>query len=343
VCVVSGGKMDNRDQNIDFELIARYLSTESSDKEVQEFESWLNANLENQKIFGEYKKLWDQMGKVGSIAGLNLDTEWEKLEARMNESDSVPEIKVGDRYSRSVFIGRIAVAAVIVLALSFSFIFISRNSGSSTIITDNSTEHIILPDGSGVTLNANSSLNHQKRFRKDVREVRLEGEAFFEVERDESKPFIILIDGVQVKVLGTSFNVKAYKDNAQIEVTVSSGQVAFTKPGEIPRSIILKPGNKGVFSRSDHTLTISRDINRNYLAWKTRDFVFEDQTLMEVVHILNSVYNSRIIIASDSLEDARITSSFNEQTLDAILNVLSATLDFDVEKSNGQILLKEGI
>ena len=335
--------MDNKNLNIDFELIARYLSLEASDKEAQEFESWLQADLENQRIFGEYRKLWDQMEKVGSIAGLNMDTEWEKLETRMNVSDSAPVIKAGDRFTRSVFIGRIAVAAVIVLALSFGSIFISKNTGNSTIITENSTKHVVLPDGSGVTLNANSSLNHQKRFRKDIREVRLEGEAFFEVVKDGSKPFIILIDGMQVKVLGTSFNVKAYKDNAQIEVIVSSGQVAFTKPGDIPESIILKPGNKGIFRRSDHTLTISKDINRNYLAWKTRDFVFEDQTLMEVVHILNSVYNSRIIIASDSLEDARITSSFNEQTLDAILNVLSATLDFDVEKSNGQILLKEGI
>ena len=173
--------------------------------------------------------------------------------------------------------------------------------------------------------------------------VSLEGEAFFQVERDVNRPFIIKADGIEVKVLGTSFNIKAYEDTDEIEVTVSSGQVALTKPGDVPESVILKPGNKGVFNRSDHTLAISRDIDRNYLAWKTRSFVFEDQSLVEVVQILNKVYNSSIHVSSDSLKEARITTSFNDQTLDAILNVLSATLDFEVEDDNGKIILTEGI
>ena len=105
--------------------------------------------------------------------------------------------------------------------------------------------------------------------------------------------------------------------------------------------IILKPGNRGVYKKAAETLEISHEIDRNYLAWKTKSFVFEDQTLSDVSKQLNKVYQAEIIIASDSLKDARITTTFTDQSLDAILNVLSATLDLEVRKSNGQIILSE--
>ena len=333
--------MDKKNQHIDFELIARYLSLEASEDENSRFEHWLDAKSANREVFQEYKILWDQVGKVESIAGLDLDAEWESLVAKIDDMDAPTVISMKKR--SALLVSRIAVAAILVLALSFGGIFISRRTGYHAFLTENNTETIILPDVSKVTLNAYSNVQYKKHFRKDLRKISLEGEAFFEVEKDASRPFVILVDGVEVKVLGTSFNVKAYKDNSEIEVIVSTGQVALTRPGETPESIILKPGNKGIFSRSDQSLTISRDIDRNYLAWKTRSLVFEDQSLIEVVQILNRVYNSRITVTSDSLKNARITSSFNNQTLDAILNVLAATLDFDVEKSNGQILINEGI
>lgn len=327
---------------MDFELLARYLSREASREETGRFERWLDEKSWNREVFNQYRNVWEEMAKIGPVAGLDLDSEWRKLENRMKESDAAPVIRFRERASRTVLLTRVAVAAVVVLAVSVGSLFIVRNTGYKAYLTENNTKEIILPDGSDVTLNTHSRIRYKKRFSREVREVALEGEAFFEVEESTDRPFVIGVDGIQVRVLGTSFNVNAYDDNADIEVTVSSGQVALTKPGEVPESLILKPGNRGVFSRSDQTLTLTRDIDRNYLAWKTRSFVFEDQSLADVVRILNRVYGSQIVVASDSLKKERITSKFNNQTLDAILNVLSATLDFGVEKEQDRILLREG-
>jgi len=329
-------KMEGKIQHIDFELMVRCLSLEAGDEEVTRFEKWLDEKPEHRDLYGHYKKLWEEMGRVKTLAGMDLDAEWRKLESRMAEKQTVYRMK---KTSPVLIFSRIAVAAVLVLALSFGGIYISRNVGYQTMLTENNTEEVTLPDGSLVTLNTNSSLRYRKRFENNLRALSLEGEAFFEVERDENRTFIVSVDGVEVKVLGTSFNVSAYQGNEDIEVIVSSGQVALTKPGQIPESVILKPGNKGVYSRSDRSLSISRKVDRNYLAWKTRSFVFEDQSLLEVVHILNNVYGSSIVIGTDSLEQARITTSFNDQTLEAILNVLSATLDLEVTNEDGRILL----
>ena len=335
--------MKEKNQHIDFALMVRYLSLEAGKEEILAFEKWLDEESVNRDIFQAYRKLWEHVGKVGAVAGLDMDAEWKSLEARMEKNVQTHMIRMNPMKRKRMMVSRYAAAAVVVFALTFGSVYISRNYGTQNMITEDTTQELVLPDGSEVSLNAHSSLQYKKRFSKDLRLVSLEGEAFFQVERDKSRPFIIKADGIEVKVLGTSFNVKAYGDHDEIEVIVSTGQVALTKPGEVPESLILKPGNKGVFNRTDHTLAISRDIDRNYLAWKTRSIVFEDQSLVEVVQILNRVYNSSIVITSDTLKKARITTYFNDQTLDAILNVLSATLDFDMEQDNGKILLKERI
>ena len=329
--------MKSKNRHIDFKLMVRYLSGEAGAGEAARFEQWLDTASGNRDLFNHYRKLWEEMDRVKDVSGLDMDAEWRKLESRMQEEMTVYRLR---RRTPVFVLSRIAAAAVVVLALTLGGIFISRNTGYQTVLTDANTEELVLPDGSLVTLNAHSSLRYLKRFEKDRRALSLEGEAYFEVERDEARPFIIAVDGIQVKVLGTSFNVSAYRGKEDIEVIVSKGQVALTKPGDIPESVILKPGNKGIYNRSDHSLAISRDIDRNYLAWKTRSFVFEDQTLMEVVQILNNVYGSAIVIGTDSLAEARITTSFNNQTLEAILNVLSATLDLEVKDEDGRILLQ---
>ncbi len=333
--------MDTKGKIIDFGLISRHLSGESSPQEEQQLNIWLDYGEENRKLFGEYKTLWEQMDKVGPIAALDLNAEWKSLESRMKESVPRHELREGKSRSIVFMTGRIAVAAVVVMALTFGGFYFSRNVGYRTLATTGISEMIILPDGSTVTLNSYSSLEYPKKFDKYQRDIKLEGEGFFEVNGNPAWPFVISTAEVEIKVLGTSFNVNAYNSNKEIEVIVKTGQVAVTRHGEIPKTVILKSGNKAVYNKIEEDLSLSTRIDRNYLAWKTKSFIFEDQTLSDVTSALNKVYGSKIIIPSDSLQEARITSTFNDQSLEAILNVLSATLDLKVIENNGRILLTE--
>jgi ferric-dicitrate binding protein FerR (iron transport regulator) len=334
-------KMEKKVKNIDIELITRHLSGESGASEEEDLKRWLAENPENNKLLDQYTSVWEKLGRIESLAGIDLDAEWHVLESRLAESEKLISIKPGRKRSAGYYTGRIAVAAMLAVILTFSGIYVVNRYGYKTMATMDQSEVLVLPDGSIVTLNHFSSLKYPRRFSGEIRNVEMEGEGFFEVESDPEHPFLISTRDVDIKVLGTSFNVNAYSENEAVEVIVATGEVAVTRHGEVPRTIILKPGNKGVYKKTDETLEITQEIDKNYLAWKTKSFVFEDQTLFAVSEQLSKVYQAKIIITSDSLKDARITTTFNDQSLDAILNVLSATLDLNVRKSNGQIILSE--
>ncbi|MFC2098144.1 FecR family protein [Bacteroidota bacterium] len=343
--------MNPNEQHIDFDLIFRHLSGECSPIEQQEIKAWMESSEENLRVFEEYRTVWEKMDKVSSVVGLDMDAEWKHQESLIQGAARIIDIResshpFADQSSSKrrpvVFMAtRIAIAAIVVIALVVGGLYTSRNVGYHTMATLDSSEEIILPDGSTVTLNNNSNLRYPKKFRKDQREVSLEGEGFFEVNGNKEWPFVITTKDIDIKVLGTSFNVNAYETNDEIEVIVRTGQVAVTRHGMVPKTVILKPGSKAVYNKTMEDLSLSKTIDQNYLAWKTRSFVFEDQALEDVAAALNKVYRSDISISSDSLKTAKITTTFNEQSLEAILNVLSATLDIEVVELNGQILLKE--
>ena len=135
--------------------------------------------------------------------------------------------------------------------------------------------------------------------------------------------------------------MNAYRDSDLIQVVVNAGQVALTKEGEMLERIILKPGNKGTYSKSDQTLNLTVNQDTNYLSWKTKQFVFEDRLLEEVIETINKAYHTNILIIGDSLKQSRITTSFNNQSIDAILNVLKATLDIEIKSKEEKIELSK--
>jgi len=333
--------MKSKESHID--LIVRYLSGEITHDELIRLESWMDDRPANRKLFNDYKRVWESLGKVEDAAKIDVHKEWNILEGKLDFNSEGRMRKSVPANMRNLNYWSIRIAAVLVIALllSITVISISRNAGFDSYITETTTLSAQLPDGSQFTLNTGSSLKYQKKFRNDQRIVKLTGEAYFEVDPDQARPFIVSTDQIEIKVLGTSFNVNAYRDNDNIEVIVNEGQVAVTKEGEITERLIIKPGNMGIFNKSDQSLKLFVNEDPNFLSWKSREFVFEDKSLEEIILTINKIYNSNIILTDDSIKEKRITVSFSNQSLEAILNVLSATLDLDVRQNNGEIFLTE--
>ena len=323
------------------DLIVKYLSGYITHDELIRLESWMGEKTANRNVFNEYKKVWESLGKVADTAGINVQEEWKKMKRKMNGSGSGRTIRnksVAEKNFTFYFV-RIAAVLVIGLFLSTTGILLNRNLRFISYTTDETIMSALLPDGSQVTLNTGSSLKIQNKFRNDQRMVRLTGEAYFEVSPDPARPFIVNTDKIEIKVLGTSFNVDAYKDKNEIEVVVNTGRVAVTKEGDITERLILKSGNRGTFNKSDQSLKLFVNEDLNFLSWKTRQLVFENNSLEEIILTLNKIYHSNILITGDSLKKNRVTASFSNQSLDAILNVLAATLDMDIRENNGDIVL----
>ena len=147
-----------------------------------------------------------------------------------------------------------------------------------------------LSDGSVVALNRGSKLLFPKKFKGDIREVTIVGEAFFDVVPNPEKPFIINAGNAQVKVLGTSFNVCAYPGSETVEVIVETGKVqVINTQTDLPaenREVFLTPGEKGTFYTENHLLEKTMNLDPNFLAWKTQSLVFTKVPLIDVVKSL---------------------------------------------------------
>jgi len=327
---------DPIEHNAIFDLMVRVLSGEATPAEKEKLQLWIDENPDNSQAFDSYKKTWESMEKVRGLTTDDIDSEWNKLESRIDTIDIHHHMPVGEQ--KGIFtLYRVAAAILFFMIAAFAVYYYLNKTGEQEWVAENISRIVELPDGTKVTLNNHSTLTFGRGFNEKLRNVYLTGEAFFEVVRDEQKPFVIQTDDVKIEVLGTSFNVHAYEANEKVEVVVNTGKVAVYKRGDKKEKIILHRGEKGIYVKPSESLTtiVNRDVN--YLAWKTKKLVFEDMPLDEVVKTLNKVYQSRIVIKDARMMECPITSTFENQSLDVIMEVLKATLNFETIEKEGNI------
>ncbi len=328
--------MKNIDEHIEI-LIARCLSGEASPAEKTELLDWMESAEEHSRHFFEMEKLWKGLGIQHQGSAIDIEKEWTVFKNKLSRG-TLREKTFRIMSNRTLLI-RAAAAAMLIVAVIYGIANIS-GMGQKSLITEAESGYVLLPDSSRVFLNAWSTLKYPKRFGKKARQVSLAGEGYFEVIHNSAHPFKVHTARVQIQVLGTSFNVSAYESNALVEVVVSTGKVAMSSEIEQDHILILDPGNKGVYTRKDGALSKSLNTNINYMAWKTRKLVFINEELETIIKTINQVYHSSIIIEDEALRSCRMTSTFDQLPLDAILNILKSTLDLELETDKEQIIIR---
>lgn len=234
-----------------------------------------------------------------------------------------------------------AAAAVILLCLSVGTVYLYMQPTSlQTVSTMAETRNVILPDGSSVLLNRHSSLSYPKRFKSDNREVQLTGEAYFEVSKDQKHPFIVQTEHINVQVLGTHFNVDAYRNNPEVKTTLLTGSVAVSNKSKSVR-VILKPNEIAIYNKVEEKLT--RKVLENVedeISWRQGEFIFDDLPLQEIARELSNSFGATIHIADTALQNYRITARFrNGEDLTTILSVLHNAGYFNYSQNNKQIII----
>jgi len=305
-------------------LILKFLSGTATVDEQQQLEAWASGSAENRKILQDFQKIWQENSEQ-SVPDFKTNDEWLKLKGLLDhEKHNVRKISIPSVVFK-IAASLLAVAVVAVLLYVTWF-----RTGTITEQSADKRREVLLPDGSAVWLNTNSQISYTSDFDRE-RNVTLTGEAFFEVTPDPAKPFVISTGAVAIKVLGTSFNVKAYeKDNVQ-EVYVATGKVHVRSE---KGSVDLVPGDLGVLSKNDLTLISSRPDEPNAIAWKTRQLVFKKTNLTEVATTLEHYFRISITIKNPVLEKCRFTSSFNNPTLEEVIEAISLSLSLDVVRQN---------
>ncbi|MGF1635692.1 MAG: FecR family protein [Cyclobacteriaceae bacterium] len=193
---------------------------------------------------------------------------------------------------------------------------------------------IKLEDGSLITLNGNSEIKFPKSFDKDIRKAYIKGEAFFEVQSDENRPFIVHIDSLRIKVLGTTFNVNAFAEEA-IVVSLIEGKVLL-EADKFNQPVQLHPQKQITVKKSDFEYDISAFNNTSTVGWKDRIFVFENMPLVQILNQLENSYGVEFSYDLKSIGKCRINAEFNNESIWTIMEGIkyAAGIDYTIDTKN---------
>lgn len=190
---------------------------------------------------------------------------------------------------------------------------VKTNPGMTTSLT--------LSDGTVVFLNSESRLTYPSRFDGDVRNVTLQGEAYFEVAKNPEKKFIVSTSHQsQIEVLGTHFNVEAYEKEDRISATLVEGKIGFIfNQGNVSKKVLMNPGQKLVYDSKDSKVQLYATTGESELAWKEGKIIFRNTPLEEGLRMLEKRYNVEFIIKNNRLKEDSFTGAFTNQRLERIL------------------------
>ncbi len=317
-------------------LISKYLSKQTNAEEERLLSDWIEKDKQNQLQFDEFKKAWEvsETHFDPEIDAINIDEEWSKMELEISNTKTIDILQQTKKFRLNWM--QIA-ASISILLLIGSGLFYIFNTKETVLAAGNELLENTLPDGSIITLNQHSNITYNSDFNKKYREVKLLGEAYFKVQPDKSKPFVVRAGKLNVEVVGTAFYIKNFQDSNSIEVIVESGIVILYDLDNQSDNISLKAGESAKFDKENSRIIKSVNPETNTIAWKTKVFVFEEATFEQIINTLNDGYGSQIIIMNEDLKKCLITVTFNNQSIESVLKVFSATLDIQVE-NKGKII-----
>ena len=296
------------------EKLARYLSGEADAAERQAVEAWAAEHPENATELERFRALWE-LSAEATWPPVDVDKAWTRLETRINEASASTGGRVVPISAKRPILRWLAAAAVLTgLFLGVRSWF---NQRPEEFMASNEHVRTVLQDNSSVVLSPGSRVNVRM---KDERHIDLNGEAYFEVQRDEERPFVVEAGDVRVTVLGTAFEVSAFDTSSSVLVRVRHGKVRVVAEGD---SVILEAGGYARFNKTAHLL--ERLAAPPAEVFGDRIIQFNEAPMTAVVEQLQTLFNVKVELAHDGLKGCTLTATFEDEPVDYILRVIADT------------------
>lgn len=297
------------ERQIPYELLAKYLSRQCTQAELEEVNRWLNEDAEHPLLLEKLKRQWEAV-QVDTSAFVIPDKAavWNKVQARIRD-----KVKQVPMYSRSLLIRVSSVAAVLALVLGFSLSFLLNGQKESwqasqfenvVMAPPGQKTQLVLPDGTLVWLNSGSRLSYNYQYSTQDRVVNLEGEAFFDVKKDTQYPFIVKAGAVDVKVHGTAFNVSAYEDEENIMVALLRGKVSLLSADSQQLLTYLSPDQIAAVSKNNLSCQVTLCDAETESSWHHNLLKFDGTPAKEVWKKLERWYGVDIALSNVSPSQA---------------------------------------
>ena len=304
------------------ELLRRYIRGEVTSEERREVARWLDEDPANMREFLALRKLYD----------ISL---WQ------TDMDKMPERRSVIRPIRRWAFEMLKVAVILVVGFLLAKGILETRPEAVTMQTihvpPGQRAELTLADGTEVWLNSGTTLRFPDRFDADRRQVELDGEGYFSVKHDESRPFTVQAGRYAVRVLGTEFNVKAYHDSPLFETALINGSVEISAPG-MANNLRLKPDEAA--SVSDGKVYVAPIHDYNYFKWTEGLLCFEDETIESLMEKLELYYDITIDVRRSALLQHRYTGKFRiKDGIDHVLKVLQLKHRFSYTKDDDKNLI----
>ena len=321
-------------------LFKKYLKESCSNEEAQEVAGILEDSGNDNSLKSEAISQWNSLYSEHKDDLIPVENRliMDRILDRLHHRIRLQEDKSLEKHLRQnkFFTVFARVAAVIILPLLVYSIYLTSRTFKTNLLVDNQIvwqtiktpvgmqTDFLLPDGSHVWLNAGSVFRYPNSFAKDKRQVELVGEAFFDVSKDASHPFLVKAGKMNVEVKGTRFNIINYPNETLTELILESGSVRlFSGDYEDHKTItLIKPGELAVLDNTQNQLSVSNVDIEKYTAWKEGKLIFRDDQMDEVVKKLNRWFNVEIVLQSSELKEYIYTATYRDETLPQILELL---------------------
>lgn len=319
------------------DLIGRYVNGLYTTNDIDRLRRMAGSGNDREKVEKEMDRVWEEARKIPQ--SVTRDPLYRK-----EAQDLLREIRKEKRFSLRTFLRYVAILAVVVsIGIGTKLYLDSPEAAQAEQITlsEVSVDHgehkrITLPDGTVVTLNAGTSLRYPTEFASGIRLVEMDGEAFFEVRKDESKPFVVRTQQADIKVLGTSFNVKAYPEDDLMAVSVRTGKVEVDMPESIMR---LLPDEQLVVNHMNGEIYKKNEDTRKVTSWLQGGLYFNRTSIRGVAHDLERMYDREIVLDPHCVFDEHIYGEHDNKSLESVLNAIQYSTGIRYRKDGNRIVL----
>ncbi len=333
--------MNQNNQDIDEFLLLQYLQGNMDGTLHNYVEKWLEAEAGNRKLLDRLEALWLETGKLNPPPlPVDLPKAWDRLSSRIEQHESgLTRLQQKYTFHRNLKI-ILGAAAILLLVLGINAVIriLTVKAKPFELVATTTVLHDTLPDGTHISLNRQSKLIAVGSFRGGKRLVKLTGEAFFEVSRDPSHPFVVEAGAARVMVLGTVFGVTSYP-SSDIRVTVTEGRVLFFTVDSLHHdtlSVVLEAGMSGVLKHGAMKPETALRPSPDRLFWANRSLDFSDTPLSEVLDMVEKYYGVKISVSNPGIGNCRLTASFSNDPVNRLMTVIAESfgLQLTVEGNN---------
>jgi ferric-dicitrate binding protein FerR (iron transport regulator) len=362
------------------DILAALFSDAASDSEVKVLREWLKASPEHEKLLKEYREMHFIMKSYRRDSMYNVEEAWAKVSHAIRSNPSGRVRRLALRLSRYAAVFALAFTAGLAAMYFYPRQEEPEMAKNEVYYTEYTVPYgaksmVTLPDSSSIWMNAGSKLRYSSDFNQTGREVSIEGEAYFKVAKNAKKPFFVKTSAVTLKVLGTSFNIKAYPEENSVETTVESGSVQVLRnvEGHLSDRLILTAGQKATVIKSAHidsmildplpsspvpapsgvlpeelakqTIVAKNVATELYTSWKDARWLIEKETLETLAIKLERRYNVHISFAEESLKKISFSGTLKDETLEQVLEAikLSAPVNYAIRQNTVRLSMNKWI